>query len=224
MPEDSTSTLGKATRIVTVGLGLSWFELVGEIWNVGRKIVRGLAKEGMYQVLEYETTLELLDPQGKNATVKKRQKVRFLQDNILAYQDQAWGDGKILLNYQCSPGVPVDQYRTGHKTNNLISLREIMNKGDITEFNIKWDWKDGFLVKTGFWGTRIDHRTKFVKVQIIIPESRPPLFASMTEINRKKTQVMEEAGRKKLPDGRWLITWEKEYPKLYETYLLKWEW
>jgi len=28
------------------------------------------------------------------ATFKKREKVRYLQDNVVAYQDQAWGDGE----------------------------------------------------------------------------------------------------------------------------------
>ena len=45
----------------------------------------------------------------------KRQRVRYLQNNIIAYQDQAWGDGEMLVNYRCSPGVPVDRYKLGHK-------------------------------------------------------------------------------------------------------------
>jgi len=54
----------------------------------------------MYEVLEYESTLELKDRGGKRATFKKREKVRYLQDNVIAYQDQAWGDGEILVNYR----------------------------------------------------------------------------------------------------------------------------
>jgi hypothetical protein len=38
----------------------------------------------------------LEDPEGKRATFKKREKVRYLQDNVIACQDQAWGDGDIL--------------------------------------------------------------------------------------------------------------------------------
>ena len=45
------------------------------------------------QYLEYESTLELLDPEGTRATFKKRKKLRYLQDNVIAYQDQALGDG-----------------------------------------------------------------------------------------------------------------------------------
>ena len=71
------------------------------------------------------------DQEGKSATFKKREKVRYLQDGVIAYQDQAWGDGQILVGYRCSPGTPVDRYRSGHKTYILISRREVKNKGEI---------------------------------------------------------------------------------------------
>lgn len=70
----------------------------------------------MYEVLGHETTLELKDRAGKRATFEKEKRVRYLQDNIIAYHDQAWGDGEILLNYRCTPGTPMDRYRLGHKT------------------------------------------------------------------------------------------------------------
>jgi len=70
----------------------------------------------MCEVLRYESTLELKDRGGERATFKKREQVRYLQDNVIAYQDQAWGDGEILVNYRCSPGTPVDRYQSGYKT------------------------------------------------------------------------------------------------------------
>ena len=131
--ESQKPSIEQITRLVTVGLGMSWFELVGEMWKLGRKIMRGLSNEGMYEVLDYQTTLEIHDNNGEKASVTKRQRVRYLQDYIIAYQDQAWGDGEILKEYKCSPGVPVDEYRSDHKTQILISLREIKSKGDIDE-------------------------------------------------------------------------------------------
>jgi hypothetical protein len=62
---------------------------------------------GMYEVLDYHTELELLDVKGKKAVFRKVQKVRFLQNNIIAYYDKAWGDGDIFVDYKCSPGVGV---------------------------------------------------------------------------------------------------------------------
>jgi hypothetical protein len=75
-----------------------------------------------------DSVLELQDPRSEVAVFEKRQKVRFLQDNIIAYQNYDWGDGNILADYKCSPGVPLDQYQDGFRYNILISLRETKNK------------------------------------------------------------------------------------------------
>jgi hypothetical protein len=118
-----------------VVMSLPW----GNLLQAGKKAITGLwnrmRNQGLYEVLVYESTLELLDTRGEKARFKKRQRVKFLQDHIIAYQDQAWGDGEFLLNYRCIPGVPVDRYRIGHKTIILISLREVKQRGSVDEFN-----------------------------------------------------------------------------------------
>lgn len=178
----------------------------------------------MYEVLDYQTKLTIHDPKGKSATLTKYEKVRFLQDNIIAYQDQGWGDGKILQNYRCSPGVPVDFYRTGYKTYILISLRTLKNKGDVTEFNFQWKMKDCFLKPTGFWGTDICHWTDHVKVQVVFPISKPPQKAEVVQKNRRRTKVLGVNCTQQLPNGKWSLTWEQFHPTLYEQYVLKWNW
>ncbi len=222
--EKQKISLDRLPRWGTLLLDLPWVEIIGELWKIGKKIVRGLSNEGIYEVLDYETTLELHDSKGKKATLKKREKVRFMQDNILVYQDQAWGDGEILVNYQCSPGKPVDQYRSGYKTHILISLREVKNKGDIDVFNIEWNISQGFLQRTGFWCTEINHRTKHIKIQMIFPKSRPPLRMWVVEKNLQNTRRLGDNAKKRLPDGKWLVTWKMVKPRLYEQYILNWEW
>jgi hypothetical protein len=212
------------SRLVTIVLGLPWVELITEGWKLGRKILRGLANEGMYEVLDCETTLELFDRKGERAKVKKREKVRYLQDYILAYQDQAWGDGKILLNYKCSPGKPVDRYRPGKKTYVLISLRGVKRRGDVDDINIEWDIRNGFIRSTELWETEIRHRTKPLKIQLIFPKIRPPIKISLVEGLRNQTTPLSESEWKRLPDGRWLISWGIQRPSLYEQYRIQWEW
>ena len=87
-------------RLIAVLSGLPWLDVLGEVWKIVRKVIQGRSYRGMYEVLEYESTLEVKDRGGKRATFKKREKVRYLQDNVIAYQDQAWGDGEILVNYR----------------------------------------------------------------------------------------------------------------------------
>jgi len=186
------------------------------MWKIGRKVMRGLANEGVYEVLDYESTLELHDRGGKKATFKKRKKVRYLQDNIIAYQDHGWGDGKILINYRTSRGKAVDRYRAGYKTYILLSLREVKNRGNIDEFNIAWDIRNGFLTEDGYWSTDITNQTRRIKINVIFPKSRPPSRLTIEENNRQRTHILNKDAQKRLPDGRWRVTWETNKPRLYE--------
>lgn len=216
----------KPYRWLSLILDPRWIEVIAQAWHLGRKIIRGLANEGIYEVLDYECTLELKDKGGELAKIQKQEKIRYLQDYIIiiSYQDQAWGDGELFQNYRCSPGTPVDEFRLGHKTCKLISLREFRKKGDIDEFHIQWSMRHGFLKSTGFWGTGIRYRTKKVTVKVVFPKDRPPTNVSITESNLQRTRTLEKALYKLLPDGRTMVAWENEKPQLYENYILKWEW
>ena len=206
------------------GLDQLLFPLLGDVYNWGKTYIQRMTRPGMYEVLDYKSTLDILDPKGKYAIVRKTEEVKFLQNNIIAFQDQAWGSGKILIDYKCTPGIPVDFYQFAHKTYILISLRNVMQKGDITKFEICWKINDGFKKPNGFWSTDINHFTRVMKVNVIFPKERPPLKLMTVESNRQLTKELQKDVITQLPDKRWQVTWEKQNPGLYEHYILKWEW
>ena len=210
--------------IEAILLDLPWANIFGESWKFFRKTLRGFSLEGMYEVLDYESTLELLDSKGNKAHFNKRKKVRYLQDHIIAYQDHAWGDGDILLNYKTSVGEMVDQYRAGYKTHLLLSLREEKNRGEIEDSEISWNIKCGFLKTDGFWDTDITQRTKKIRINLIFPKNRHPRRVTIVETNRHRTHYLSDEFRRLHPDGRMSVSWEKKNPKLYEHYLMKWRW
>jgi hypothetical protein len=211
-------------KLIAVLLRRSWLDVLGDVGKIVRRIVRGRSYRGLYEVLEYEATLELEDQGGKRATFKKREKVRYLQDNIIAYQDQAWGDGEILVNYRCSPGTPVDRYRSGYKTYVLISRREVKNKGDIDEFNVEWGIRQGFLRPTEQWETHVTHRTRCLKINVVFPRSRPPRSTALIEQSGQRSHSLGKSAQVELPDGCWLVAWETRRPRLHENYVIQWEW
>ncbi len=211
-------------KLLASFLGLPWLDMIAQAWQLVRKLSRGLADEGMYEVLEYESCLELKDRKGHKDQFTKREKVRYLQNNIIAYQDHAWGDGKILQNYQCTPGVVVDQYRPGQKTFLLISLREVKEHGDVDEFHIDWEIEKGFTRNHELWETDVRHRTQYMKVQVIFPKARPPRRVWLEEVlSRRKWNLVDDM-KIELPDGRFQITWQTNQPRLNERYQLHWEW
>lgn len=211
-------------RPVDIVFSLPWLDVAGGLFRIARELWRGLADEGMYEVLEYESVLELKDRHGRRAVFKKREKVRYRQNHIIAYQDHAWGDGEILLDYRCSPGRVVDQYRPGRITFLLISLQEAKQRGDVDEFSIQWGIRNGFLRKQELWETEIRHRTRKMRMAVIFPESRPPQQVSLEENIRRKRVQLKREGIHRLADGRWQVTWEKDRPRLNEHYRLCWTW
>ena len=219
--DDSQSLLDK---LVSVLPGSPWLELVNKTWKTIRKLIQRRSYAGMYEVLEYESTLELKDGGGERATFKKREEVRYLRDSVIAYQDQAWGDGEFLLNYRCTPGIPVDRYRQGYKTYILISRRSVKNRGEVDEFNIVWGIRQGFLRRTEQWETHVKHPTRRLEINVIFPKSRPPQRTTLIEGNRQRSHSLGKSAHVRLPDGRWLVSWETRRPRLHENYILQWEW
>lgn len=154
------SILPNLTDLADKSLGHLWPKIAERLGDAASEVVRKIFADGVYEVLDYESTLEIYDSKGTKATFSKTKKVRYLQNNVIAFQDYAWGDGNILLNYHTSRGKPVDLYRSGFKTYVLLSLREVKNSGDLDEFNIQWNIRRGFLTPDGYWGTDISQRVK----------------------------------------------------------------
>ena len=84
---------------------------------------------GMYEILDYGSTLEIVDARGDTAGLRRREVSRFLQDNGVSIHDHAWGDGEISADYSCQPRTPVESYKDGSKFDVSISLRETKNGG-----------------------------------------------------------------------------------------------
>lgn len=224
MSEAINYSSNRAIKIAASLLGFPWVEVLVEAWKFAGKILRGMTNEGMYEVLEYESTLELQDKEGKKAAFRKRKKVRYLQNNIIAFQDYGWGDGDQFKGYRAKPGIPVDKYKNGYKTYILLSLREVKNRGDTDDFHIQWNIRNGFLRPDGFWETDISSHTKSVTVNVIFPKERPPQNIRLVETNIQKTTILGQDSIKPLPEGKTKITWSTNRPRLYEHYILRWDW
>jgi len=112
---------------------------------------------GMYEILDYNSSLVIKDPEGKDARLIRHEHIKLLQDNVVAIHDHAWGDGELFAEYRCQPGVPVDFYQDGSKWNVLISPRETQNRGDELDFRVERELKDGLTQSSEWLETEVDH-------------------------------------------------------------------
>jgi hypothetical protein len=214
---------GNAWGVLFRLINSDWVALILQAWRLLRAITTEQAI-GLYEVLDFEHMLELCDTRGKKAIYHKRETVRFLQDFVTAYEDQAWGRGQVFADYKCSPGVPVDRYRDGHKYRVLISLREIKRRGDVMRINIDRTVRNGFMVTEGWSETDVSHRMKRLSIGVIFPKERRCRQMWLIEKNAGRVTSLEIARAELLPDGRQRIVWERKKPVLFETYALKWVW
>lgn len=211
-------------RSLRTCLSQDWIELLFDLYRILHRWVAKHRHEGMYEILDYDSTLDLIDPRGETAIFKRRQRVKFLQDYIIAFQDYAWGEGVIFANYKCSPGVEVDRYQEGDQWNILISLRETRSAGDVMDFYTERTIKHGFTKVEEWWQVEIRHRTRQFRLAIIFPKERHCRRAVLIQRNHHRTSALGPEHFTNRPDGRQVLAWEPEKLKRFETYTLKWLW
>jgi hypothetical protein len=178
-----------------------WTKAALQAWDLLKKI-SSERTVGLYEVLDFDHTLELCDLGGKKAIYHKRETVRFLQDFVTAYQDQAWGLGNIFADYKCSPGAMVDRYRDGHKYRVLISLRETKRRDEIMRIRIDHTVHNGFTDPEGWSETEITHRTKHLRTSVTFPKTRHCKKATLIEENADRSTPHGPSNIEPLPDGR----------------------
>jgi len=221
MSENASSLSSPPTSILSLLLNS---ELVRMLFTEAIRLWRESRFRGIYRVEEHHSVLELLDSQGKVAVYTKRQQVVFLQNDVFAIQDQAWGDGNIFADYECTPGVMVDRYKEGYRWKMLISLRAVKNRDDREEFFIERRITDGFTTPVLNFQIQVDHPTNSLTLSVIFPSTRHPKSINLIEQNMKRSHVMGEEHRTSLSQGRVQYTWHIAKPLLYESYILRWEW
>ena len=212
---------------LTIAIGLQPIRTMGNLAEAADAVSRlrdKVSYRGMYEILDYDATLKIVDRRGKKAILTRRELIRFRQDNIVAIHDHAWGDGDLFADYKCQPGVPVDFYEDGSKRNVLISLRETKNRGDMIEFWIERGIKDGLLEEHEWFETEIDHLMTKLKLSIIFPKGRPCRRATLSRRSTGKMIPLSLKHFALLPDGRQKLTWTTRRPKLHDRYTIKWDW
>jgi hypothetical protein len=194
--------------------------------DVGASLRRYVCRPpaGPYEILDYDATLEILDTAGKKAVFRKRQRVKFSQNNIIAFEDFAWGDGNVLAGYKCTPGVVVDTYRQGDRFNILISLRDTKSAGDIEQFHIERTVKNSYTHREEWLQTEIRRRTRRLRMAVIFPKGRQAYEAVLVKRSTNQTSELGPDHFDTLPDGRRMVSWETVHIRGYEVYTLKWRW
>lgn len=178
----------------------------------------------LYEILWYDATLTLSDPAGHEALLERRQRIRFLQNGVVALYDHAWGDGKIFEGYRVTPGKVVDRFQVGHRFHTLIALRETKNRGDEMTYRVRRRILDGFLQPQEWLETEIDHPTAQLRLSVIFPKERPCVSVSIVRASDGHRLPLPQSAVKQGEDGRVTLTYSLDEPQLGERYAIHWRW
>jgi hypothetical protein len=180
--------------------------------------------QAVYDVLRYQTSLELLDPQGQVAIIHHEQTLRVLQNGVVGLYHQVWGDGELFADYAVAPGVVGDRFRLGSRHITLISLREVKNRGDIVRLRIRRKVVGGWTHAEEWLETQVNHQLRSLRVSVLFPAVRPPREVSLMAEAAGTSHGLDRRHWHRDARGRVVLVWRKRRPPVGEIYLLRWRW
>ena len=172
-----------------------------------------------YEVLSYHSTLILHDAGGNQATVRRTQRIRFLQDGVSGLLDHTWGDGVVLTSYHNEAGILEDSFRDEGRRHLVIGLRQPMRRGDILTFGVVRTAMVGFTEDEEWLETVIDHPAGQLSRSIVFPKARPCLCASLEHEGCERPLSIVA-----LPDGRTTVGFDIPRPHANTPYTIRWAW
>jgi hypothetical protein len=75
-----------------------------QAWDILSRLLDRIHYHGMYEILDYDATLELVDPRGERAIFQRREVIRFLHENVVAIHDHAWGNDELFASTVANRG------------------------------------------------------------------------------------------------------------------------
>jgi hypothetical protein len=176
----------EATLVVLAALGFAQYkahsrdvELEGELAGVrdlvadANSYMQVLASGEPYHVLRSETIWDLNTHDAARVPSIKHKRIRFDQNGMLAIRDYSRPDGSVD-GYDCTPYKRVREFPNGPRTEFLIALDRIYNRGDEIDFDVRRTLIGSFQGTTEHVGVTITEPCQHVVLVVIWPQTRAP--------------------------------------------------
>jgi hypothetical protein len=187
------------------------------------ELKRKIFPEGLatspYEILDYQHTLVLHDPDGRQASFLRRQQIRFLQAGVSGILDHAWGDGVVITSYRNDAGRLEESIREAGQRHLVIGLKRVMHRGDRLTFRVERDAMEGFTQSEEWFESTIDRPVWRVRATIVFPKKRPCQKATIDQDGRQLVLPIV-----RVRSGQIVVGFRTEHAQADTPYRIRWTW
>lgn len=182
------------------------------------------AGEGLYEYTHAEDVWDIEDRDAHTVTLTKTRTVKYLQNEVFAIRDFAWGTGAVSgAQVIEGPGDAVHDYTRDEQEHTIILLDGIRGRrSDPDHFKFRRVFADSFPDRTESVVAEVVNATGRIAVTVRFPPDRPPTSAWLT---RREAGIVEEEPIVPRPSGgRQQVTWTTDRPRRFASYRIYWKW
>lgn len=168
-----------------------------------------------YETIKYGGRLEMLDKEGNVATFTRRQRIRFLEDNVAVFFDRVWGEGVLFANYSAKSMRIIDAIPTTKGYVVPLALPRRFSKGEVFDVVTHRRIVGAFLPDMAYWDSAMHAPTELLALDVVAPRTRR--FRSPEIIAPPTGDFDADASRGSLK-------LRVRQPALHASYRLMWAW
>lgn len=174
-----------------------------------------------FEILDMKMALDVVDARGRKAIYTKRERIRFLRDNITSIYDYGWGTGNTYASHRVKPGRVVERRRLGSRYRSLVILPEPQNKGDEMTLTVRRLWKGTLKGRPNWLEAEVHHKMQHLELVVMLPRGRRMQSARLLD---RKGPVKPDPRVNVTAQGRHRVQARITKPVLGNCYTLEWDW
>lgn len=174
-----------------------------------------------YENLLLDLRLDLHDPSGQSAFIKRKQRVRFLTDEAGVLACPMWGDGVQLKRLELKGAKRLGLRPDGPRQDLLLGLAHPAKRYASALVTARESLDHAFLRNQEYFEATVERPTQSLRLEVVFPKERPPTSARLVSDSGANEEVLPiRLGR----DARAKISWRLTQPQIRSVYSVRWSW
>lgn len=176
--------------------------------------------EGAHSLTPFETIsfrgrVDVLDRDRQVAVFRRKQRIRFLENNVAVFFDRVWGEGVLFANYQAKGLRIIDAFQASKGYIVALSLPKRFKRGDVFDIETERRIVGAFYKDQGYWDSAMSAPTKLLSIDIVTPPGVGIRAPDIVAPTRDGIDADHQRQRLRL---------RAKGPQTHVSYSLRWAW